>query len=199
MSRIRTPIPALLHDERGATIVEFGFILVPMCVLLLGTLDLGYQSYVKAILDGTVQKAARDSTIVDNGDTTAIDNKVKTEVQKIAQTATFTFSRKSYSNYSGVGKPEKYKDANSNGKYDSGECFEDINGNGSWDADMGKTGLGGADDITYYEVQISYPRVVPIVSFIGGSNTITIKSMAVLRNQPYAAQVLPTVTTCPAG
>lgn len=195
MSRARRMLATLAHDKRGAAALEFGFVALPMCIMLLGAFDLGYQFYVQSVLDGGVQKAARDATIVANGNTSAIDAVVKTEVLKVAKDATFVFTRKSYSDFSGVGKPEKYKDANSNAKYDTGECFEDINGNGKWDADLGKTGLGGADDIVYYQVEATYKRLVGI-KLLGRPAQVTAKAMTVLRNQPYAAQTKPTVASC---
>ena len=42
--RRRPIIRRLGRDQRGATIVEFAVIAMPMCVLLMGGLELGYNS-----------------------------------------------------------------------------------------------------------------------------------------------------------
>ena len=42
-----------LHsDNRGAAIIEFAFVAGPMVLLLLGGLELGYNSYVRSTMQG---------------------------------------------------------------------------------------------------------------------------------------------------
>ncbi|HBQ54317.1 MAG TPA: hypothetical protein DD790_07490, partial [Erythrobacter sp.] len=48
MSRLR----GIRRDDSGATIVEFAIILVPMVILLMGGIELGYNSYVRSVLQG---------------------------------------------------------------------------------------------------------------------------------------------------
>jgi Flp pilus assembly protein TadG len=52
-------------DESGATIVEFALILVPMLMVILGFMELGYQSYVRSILQGSLNDVARTATVED--------------------------------------------------------------------------------------------------------------------------------------
>ncbi|MGN6819567.1 MAG: TadE/TadG family type IV pilus assembly protein [Sphingomonas sp.] len=178
----------LARDTRGATLVEFAIVSPVMILMLMGISDLAYQIYAQAILNGSLQKAGRDSTIQGAANNTAaIDQKVSDMVKKVAANATFTFTRKNYDSFSLI-KPEPFTDSNGNGVRDAGECFTDVNGNGSWDSDPGITGQGGANDVTVYTVTVTYPRLFPVARLFGWSSTVTISSSTLLKNQPYASQ-----------
>jgi len=176
------------RDTRGATLVEFAIVAPVMMFLLMGICDLAYQIYAQAILNGSLQKAGRDSTIQGApNNTAAIDQKVTTMVKTIAANATVTFTRKNYDSFSVI-KPEPFIDSNGNGVRDAKECFTDINGNGTWDADPGAQGQGGADDVTVYTATVTYPRLFPVAKLFGWSSTMTISASTLLKNQPYASQ-----------
>jgi len=64
----------------------------------------------------------------------------------------------------------------------------DENGNGVWDADVGKGGLGGANDVVLYTVTLNYDRVFPLWKLIGGDQRATASASTVLRNQPFGPQ-----------
>jgi len=179
----------LRDDARGNTIIEFAIIAPVMMMLLMGLGDLLYQTYAQAILNGAVQKAARDSGI-EGGSTnsTTIDGRVEIAVKKMAKNATFTTTRKSYDSFTKVA-PERFTDADRDGVYDAGECFVDQNGNRTWDADPGRTGQGGASAITLYTVVATYPRLFPVARIFGASANQTITAKTLLKNQPYASQV----------
>ena len=51
------------RDRRGVTIVEFAMVAPVLSLLMMGLGDMLYQMYVKEMLTGSVQKAARDSGI----------------------------------------------------------------------------------------------------------------------------------------
>jgi len=133
----------LADDRAGAAIVEFALIAPVLLMTLFGMFDLGHGMYTKALLQGAIEKAARDSTIEASTPAT-LDGNVRTVVRRIAPDATLAFSRKSYTSFTDVGQPEEYTDTNSNGACDNGETFEDANRNGIWDADQGSVGNGGA-------------------------------------------------------
>jgi Flp pilus assembly pilin Flp len=177
------------RDRSGVTAVEFALIAPVFLIGLLGVFDLGHNMYTAALLQGAIQKAARDSTI-ETAESAApdIDARVSRIVRDIAPHATLTFSRKSYTNFSDVRRPEDFTDVDGDGVCDDGEPFEDANGNGAWDADRGKMGMGGARDAVLYEVAVTYPRAFPIARLTGQKNTMTIEAKTVLRNQPYALQ-----------
>lgn len=188
----------LLRDVRGATAVEFALIAPTFLLMLMGTYDLGYSLYVNSMLQGAIQQAARNSTI--EGATPATqDALVTTAVKAVAPQSTLTFTRKSYSTFSDVGRPEDFTDVDGNGVCNAGESYVDTNGNGTWDADQGKTGQGGARDAILYTVSVTYPRPFAMAQLAGFSSTVSMTTETVLRNQPYALQASgPAVTrTCP--
>lgn len=189
--------PSLRADDRGTTVLEFALIAPVMLTMLLGFFELGHQMYTTAILRGAVEAAGRSSSLADGPlNAATIDQKVTTQVKNVAHHATVTFDRRFYSDYTHVAKPERYTDANSNGRWDSGECLEDVNGNNSWDADPSRSGSGGAEDVIFYTVKVTYSRLIPIGGLIGIGNNVEIKAGTLLKNQPFAEHQKPTVATC---
>lgn len=183
----------LLRETDGVTIVEFALIAPVLLLLLLGTFDVGHTLYVESMLKGAVQQAARNSTL-EGATTSSVDAIVTNAVKAIAPDATLTFGRQSYDNFSNVQRPEDFVDVNANGACDTGETYTDSNGNGHWDADRGKSGNGGARDAVLYSVTVSYPRQFAMAGIAGFSNTVTLRTQTVLRNQPFGLQKT-TVTT----
>jgi Flp pilus assembly protein TadG len=187
MTRMPT-LSALRRDSKGATIVEFALILPVMCMMLLGTLDLGYRSYVGSVVQGTLHDAARMATV--GGVTTdQISTFVTDRLHAFSRNATITTTTRSYSDYSGVKVPETItNDTVPIGIYNQGDCFQDTNGNGSWDADRGRSGNGGSEDVVYFEVTMTYPHIMPVAKLFGWSGNVTTTQNTVLRNQPFASR-----------
>jgi len=192
MTRLRR-FSRLLGDQRGAAAIEFAVLAPVLVMLLLGLMDLAYQSYAKTVLEGALQKAGRDSGI-EAANTTAIDNKVKASVLTVSKYATFEFERKNYSTFAKI-TPERFTDSNNNGVRNTGECFDDVNGNRVWDADPGLAGQGNAGDVTLYTVTVTYPRLFPISAMFGWPTTETTTASTLLKNQPYATQSVPTLVS----
>lgn len=187
---------SLCRDQRGATIVEFALILPVMSGLLLGTVDLGYRSYVTSIIQGSLHEAVRMGT-VGNVSTATIEQHVRDKLRDFSGEATVTTLTRSYADFHGVRTPETItQDTAPTGQYNPGDCFEDVNANGQYDLDRGRGGLGGAEDVVHFEVTMTYPRVVPIGAFFGWSDNVTITQNTVLRNQPYAARSNSTTVVC---
>ena len=197
--RIPNLMKRLRREEQGATIVEFAMIAGPMLLLLLGGLDLGYQSYVRSTMQGALNDAARTAAVENpiigvTGNTVEeqVENLIKQTVSHVAPNATIAVTQKSYFDFSDIGNPEKLMtDNNGNGQYDDddGDCFEDANGNGEYDTDAGSDGIGGADDVVLYTATISAPRLMPIHAFLPAlGETIEYTLETAVRNQPYEAQ-----------
>ena len=181
---------SLLRDERGATLVEFAMVAPVLILALLGLMDMGYNYYIQAQLQGTVQRAARDATLESARTNTAdIDAKVAVAVHRLVPNASLQFARSSYSSFADVAQAEDFSDLNDNGRCDDGEPFEDANGNGDWDEDRASEGMGGARDAVLYEVTVSYPRAFGIAGLVGLPTTFTTRSTTVLRNQPWGEQI----------
>ena len=187
----------LFRNVRGSSSVEFALIAPVMLMTLFGMFDLGHGMYTKSLLEGAIEKAARNSSI-EAATTGSLDARVTAVVRQIAPGAILTFTRSNYANFSNVGQPEDFTDVDGNNACNSGEPFEDANGNGTYDNDRGRSGNGGARDAVLYKVGVAYPRVMPIGQLIGGSSTQNMTAIAVLRNQPYGLQNLPATTgNCP--
>jgi len=159
-------------------------------MILMVTFDFGYRVYLGAVVEGTVTQAARLAT-VGNKTSADIDNYVKSQLLAFSKNAVITITKKSYSEFSGVGVPEKYQDSNNDGVYTPGvDCYFDDNHNNVRDsaATSGTTGLGGSDDVVFYSVQAVFPASTPVSGLMGWTATETVTSSTVMRNQPYGAQ-----------
>lgn len=193
----RRLVSRLSADHSAVAAIEFGLVAPVMVMFMMGMGELLYGTYASAIVLGAVQKAGRDGTLQSNSTaTTDIDTLVMTPVWKVAPAATYVSSRQNYATFSNVDKPEPFVDAGvKNGKYDVGECYTDLNGNGQWDADGGRVGVGGANDVAQYTITVTYPHVFPVAKLLGWGASGTITAQTVLKNQPYAAQAASTAPT----
>lgn len=200
---MRSLVKRLRRDEQGAAIVEFALVLTPLLLFLIGGLDLGYQAYLRSVIQGALNDVARTGSIEGptfncTGDTVEeqIGCAIQTRSDVIARGATYQITMRNFYDFSGIGRSEKLvTDYNSNGQYDLGDCFVDLNANGAYDTSAGRTGVGGADDVVFYEVRLSMPRLFPIHKFIDTTPDYHIYATAAVRNQPYAAQKVPS-TVC---
>lgn len=193
----------LMRDARGVTAVEFGLLAIPLFVMILGGLDLGYQSYVRTLMQGALNDAARIAAVetpqfATQGDTIEeqIEAAIRETTETVALDAEITVTQASYFDFSDIGNPEPLMtDKNDNGQYDEsdGDCWEDTNGNGEFDTDGGSAGLGGASDVVFYSANISMPRLLPLDKFIDVPSTIEMTVETAIRNQPYGTQGSPAV------
>lgn len=207
-------IPASLHrirrDERAATLIEFAFVAPVLCILLLGAFDVGHTLYMTSVLQGVVQKAARDSGLETSTETstqTTIDQHIRESVLELNKDATVTITRRFYRTFekAAAAQAETFVDTPAPSEFHDGVCnnnesYEDANNNGVWDADGGDAGQGGAKDRVVYTTNVSYPRLLPLHGFIPAlSDTVRIRAVTVLENQPYSEQSqysAPTVRNC---
>jgi len=202
---------AIVHAQDGVTIVEFALLLPAFLVMLLGALDIGHTLYMQSILQGAVQKAARDGTLETAAGTNAtprdaIDAAVRRQLTQLHKSATITVDRRFYRTFTdaAAAQAEPFTDsasgANKNGICDGGEPYVDNNNNNVWDADGGNAvNSAGARDNVVYMVSITYPRMFPLDKLIGGRGTTSLSATTVLSNQPYGDQGTdgePTVRHC---
>jgi Flp pilus assembly pilin Flp len=190
------PIAGALADERGASIIEFALVIPVFAAMVLGFMDFGHWVFVRALTDGGLEQAARSTGVGGAAvDPTVFERNVESTVKRIAATATFTWDKKSYYQFSGVNKPEKLTDdKNDNQLYDPGDCWEDLNPNGTYDTQPGRDGVGGADDVVFYKVVVSYPPLIPLAGMIPGvPDRRTVTATTIIKRQPHAAQAAPSV------
>lgn len=190
-------------DESGVTIVEFAIIALPLCMLLMGGFDLGHQAYIRSVMQGALTDAARRASVQDpqftaSGSTTEerVTNTIKDQLSAITPNATITVTESNFYDFSGIGNPEKLMtDVNGNGKYDAADndCFSDLNENGKYDSDTGRTGIGGANDVVFYQANIVMPRLLPVAQLLGFSPNYDMSVATAVRNQPYGTQKTPPI------
>lgn len=187
---------SIVRNEDGATLMEFGLVVGPLMMILLGIMDLGYQSYLDTLAKSKLHEVARDAS---TGEMTVEQIEMAIEDGLDALTlkdAKVTVTVKSYFDFTNIGKPEKLTvDTNGNGEIDPGDCYIDNNKNGVFDVDYGIPGTGGPDDIVSYQIGIETKRLFPLAKMFGWSENMTSSNSTAVRNQPYGAQV-DLVETC---
>lgn len=187
LARVPRLLAALRRDAAGVTAIEFAFVAPTFMIMLMGMMDLGHMVYAKAILDGAVEQAARTTTL-ETGSTTVADAMVTQRVKPIMPNVTISSTRKSYYDFSDIERPEPWNDKNGNGTCDASENYTDENRNGSWNTDRGSSGNGGASDVVLYTVNASYDLLFTGPMLPSGWKRMTLSSVAVRKNQPFANQ-----------
>lgn len=192
----------LRESSRGIAAVEFGLVATPFFILLMGGFDLSHTLYMQSQLQGTVQKASRDSTLATGTETeqqALIDAKVRSAVRDLNTSLSdndIKISRTFYSNFANAqnARPE---DANQDGICSPGEVWIDRNFDNVYSAKGGSQGQGSAKDIVTYSVTVTYPRMFPVANLIGMSPNVELNATTVLANQPYGDQASRTGSLAP--
>ncbi|MCD2323723.1 pilus assembly protein [Sphingomonas sp. IC-56] len=189
----RSRLGQVCRDEAGATIIEFAIVAPVLCLLLMGAFDTAHSLYLRAVLQGALQKAARDSTLERSTQAEQqelIDDVVRSQIKTLVNTADIDIKRRYYRTFAqaAAARAEDWTDENENGTCDNGEKYIDANRNDRWDRDGGNAGQGGAKDAVVYTVNVTYSHLFPLYKFIGGSQIAQVSAEAVLRNQPYGDQ-----------
>jgi hypothetical protein len=180
-----------LRETRAVAAIEFALVLPIFLIATLGILDIAYEQYAASVLQGVVEKAARDGTLEGYAkDQADLDYFIEKQVRDVWPGADVVIERQAFARFKDVGKnkPESFTDANSNDKYDDGECFSDSNGNGKYDTNRGRAGNGGAGDIVLLTATITKDRIFPGWQLIGQPAEAEIVATMTLKNQPYAAE-----------
>ena len=180
----------LWANERGVTVIEFALVSPVFLLALMGSFDLGYTMYMKAVLNGAVQQAGRMSSLETGPDALdAIDDATIAMVSIVAINSEVSTTRRSYYAFSELNRGETLTaDANGNGECDAGDKFEDENDNDVWDAQLGEDGIGGPKDVVLYTINVDYTPLFPAYRFLNTSGLKRISANTVLQNQPYGDQ-----------
>jgi len=193
------PLSAIARDTGGAALIEFAIIAPVLLLMIFGSLEFGLNVYLRAVLEGAMRQAGRNSTLqTGQANQSSIDAAVTAAVRNILPNDNVAITRQNYANFSAVGRAEDFTDTNGNGSYDYPECFQDVIGTGNagvWDADIGRTGLGGANDVVEYTATVTYASFIPGSAALGISPTTSISATTILRSQPFATQ--PSWSTTP--
>lgn len=187
---MRRPITLLRQfsaANRGVAATEFGLMAPVFLLLLAGTYDLAHMMYARALFAGAVEKAARDSAL-ENGNTTAADQKVKDTIRPVIPDVTLFTSRLSYYDFADIKRAEKFTDANRDGTCNNNEVYIDENSNSVFDIDIGRQGNGGASDVVQYTVTATYTPLFKVPFFPAAWNQRQLNATAIKKNQPYGLQ-----------
>lgn len=182
------PLRAIVCDRSGATAVEFAFIAPVFLTMVMGIMDFGHSVYARAELNGSVQQAARSSTM-ETSDTSVADNMVRSYLETIVPGVEVASTRANYYDFTDVGRAERWNDLNNNGQCDNAETFVDENESGDWDADIGRSGNGGASDVVVYTVTATYTSPFSVPFYPESWKQRTLVASTTLKNQPYAYQI----------
>ncbi|MFO1255644.1 MAG: TadE family protein [Sphingomonadaceae bacterium] len=179
---------ALLAENRdGISAIEFALVAPVFFSLIIGIFDLGQMAYGTSVLNGAVQKAARDSSL-ETANTMVADNMVKRQLAPIFPNATFRSTRTSYFDFVDIGRAERWNDANNDGTCNNNEAYVDENSNGQWDSEMGVDGNGGANDVVVYRFTVTYRTTFAIPFMPSQWNDRSLTATAIRKNQPFATQ-----------
>ncbi|MEG8038804.1 pilus assembly protein [Sphingomonas sp. LR60] len=182
-------VARLAEHDRGAAAVEFALVALPAIIIMCGLFDLGFRQYVATQVQDSLDRAARKVTIGTSTTSDQLTAMVKDRVTSVIKGASVDVAPASYTKYQQIAKAEPITtDTPPLGVYNQGDCFSDINRNGVWDADAGKAGTGGSDDVVVYVATVTYPELLPMRKLVGGNGISTIKASTMVKNQPYAAQ-----------
>lgn len=187
---------SLARNEDGTTILEFGLIAPSLIVMLMGALDFGHTLYMQSVLQGAVQKAARDGTLQSSAGSDDevrhhIDQVVRGQLGTLHNKAEVAISRRFYRTFTEAAeqREEEFTDTNGDGVCNEGEPFDDRNSNNVRDTDgADAVENASARDNVVYTVTIHYPRMFPIDRLLGGNGETSLTAKTVLANQPFGAQ-----------
>lgn len=198
---LKTLLCRLRGDREGVTLIEFALVGPVLILMIMGLFDIAHTQYSSSVLHGAMQKAGRDLTLESAlSRQGTIDALVTSQIEPLMPNGSeITLEKQSHFDFSDVAQPEEFTDQNSDGRCNNNEPYVDTNDNGSWDADRGRSGIGGARDVVLYTAVVTYPRIFPLYGLAGMSQDVTIEASTVLRNQPFDEQNdrITTVRNCP--
>ena len=176
-----------LRDQRGGSVVEFAIMAPLTIMMLIGIVELGMVFLVSGSLENAVLASSRfgitGNAVAGTTREEVIRDVIARNTYGLVPMDEVTIDTIVYDNFSDIGQPEPFADANANGVFDSGESFTDVNGNGQFDTDVGQVGLGGPGDIVLYRIRYQIQSLTllfdPFFTVIDHSATVAV------RNEPF--------------
>lgn len=176
------------RNERGSTMVEFGFVAPLLLAIMFGIIEFSGVIFAQTLLEGGARQASRFGVIGSTPDGSSRDQAIRDIIDEngfgVLDANDIRVETFVYESFASIGQPEPFEDANGNGSFDAGEPFQDINGNGGRDLDQGRQGNGDADDIVLYRLSYDWDIMVPIFEPFFGEQYILEATIAV-RNEPF--------------
>jgi Flp pilus assembly protein TadG len=205
---IRKRIRHLRRDERGSHIVEFAIVAPVLLTMMMALFEITYRQYAIVMLQGALQKAARDGSLESGGNAgadAALDAAVRDNFKRINSNlpnSAFTFTRRNFMNFTNAGEMEPSTGPSGRCAPPSGSTtytYVDTNNSNSWD-DGALSGQGGASDVISYTVRVEFPNMFPVTGLLGWTDSTAMSATTLLRNQPYnlqAARTAGPTRNCP--
>lgn len=176
--------------ESGVEAIEFAMVSPIVLLLILGTVELGFAFAAQHLMESGMYDASRlGRTGHIAEDTTQEETIIATLGNRaglMLDMDNVVLTSIAYDEFTEIGLPEPFTDANGNGIRDDGENYEDLNGNGEWDEDRGVVGYGAASQIVVYTATYPWPLHTPILSqALGSDGFLNLSAHAVVKNEPY--------------
>lgn len=183
----------LFKQDDGVTAVEFALVSGPLIYMMIGIIELSLMFFTQHLMENASFNIARLSktgyVVAGKTQVETIRDLMNKKTLGLVDPAKVGIVARAYSNYSAVGKPEPFVDANGNGIYDVGENFTDVNGNEEWDADQGVLAPGQAGQVVVYDVTYPWHMITPLLNnIIGDHGAFTMKTSIIVKNEPYSVQ-----------
>lgn len=189
---------SLIRNERGTAVTEFGILIIPLFLVLLGMLDMGYGMYLRSVLQGAVNDVSRSAIVEDPtfSGTGTTEQRIKVAIRErlagLASRGDWEVEIASFDSFSRVNKPEKFTtNPNGDNYANVNDCWIDRQADGIHNSDPVSGVIGGADDIALYTATMTMPRILPMAELAGLPENYVVTVKSAVRNQPYANQTLP--------
>jgi len=181
-----------LRCQKGVSALEFALVAPVMLLLITGIIDLMLVMFVTSLMEGGLRDGSRLGRIgfqpVGTTREEAVAQKIADATIGLLDMSQVQITTKVYQDFSSIGQPEPFTDANGNGSFDAGEPYTDVNGNGAWDADQGVAGLGSPNNVVLYTVRYDWTLLTPLLpAILPSGSTFPIEASLAVRNEPWAA------------
>lgn len=177
----------LARDTRGGAMVEAALGLPVLLTAMIGVFEIAYFFFVASSIENAVLRASRFGVTGAAGTDVTREDAVRAVIKQqtfgTVDMDTVVIETLVYEQFSDIGMPEPFDDANGNEVYDEGEDFSDVNGNSVWDEDMAIAGLGSAGDIVLYRISYEAKGLTGYMNW--AHKALNISSTVAVRNEPY--------------
>lgn len=182
-----------LRDEDGLAAVEFSMVALPLFMLILGAIDLGWQAYASSVVQGVLVQTARKAGL-EGATMTALNSYADDQLSSFADASDVKLRVRNFREFSDVGKPERITtDTPPIGTYNPGDCYIDANNNGVYDNQQGDDGTGRAEDALQVTLSVKMSRFSPVAGLFGMNGDYTIERSTMVQSEPYAGVTDPPV------
>ncbi|MDJ0944307.1 MAG: pilus assembly protein [Kiloniellales bacterium] len=179
--------------------VEMAIAFPVFILMLVGVVELSMLMFVQIAVEGGLREASRFGITgqTPGGEVTReqkIAEIVVDHAQSLVEIEPSDIELLVYNDFSSVGQPEPYIDADpkdgadfKEGKDEFVPEMHDKNGNGTWDEDQGDSGqgAGASGAIVLYRVNFDWPWMTPFFAAAASSEKVTLEAAITVRNEPW--------------